>query len=296
MKIVVTGATGGAGSWIVDHFAIEGHEVLGLDLERPAGEHENASFLAVDLAEQGQAWEAILAHDPDAVVHAAGIPRMGETTGTETFLTNVETAYHVFEAAGRAGADVVWTSSESLYGTAFAAEPFLPDYLPIDEAHPQRPEDGYGTSKLVGEELAAKTVRKHGISVASIRPSWIQYPGEYHTADEREAFDPETADPAGHFWSYVDVRDVVSIVEAALEADVDGHEAYHAMAAENYLGRPTTETIEAAFGDLPEDCALEGEESAFSTAKARRDLGWEPAHSWRDAETAAVDGPAFLAD
>ncbi|WP_440765464.1 NAD-dependent epimerase/dehydratase family protein [Natronorubrum sp. DTA7] len=294
MKLVVTGATGAAGSWIVDHFADAGHEVIGIDLERPPRERENATFLAADLTEQGQALEAILDFDPDAVIHFAGIPRMGITTGTETFLTNVSSAYHVFEAAGRAGADVVWASSESLYGMPFAAEPFLPDSLPIDEDHPMRPEDGYGASKLVGEELAAKTVRKYGISVASIRPSWIQYPGEYRATDGNAAFDPETADPSGNFWSYVDVRDVVSTVDAALKADIDGHEAYHAMAAENYLGRETEDVIETVFGDLPAACALEGEQSAFSTAKARRELGWAPEHSWREAEDADVNGPAFL--
>ncbi|MDF9745270.1 NAD-dependent epimerase/dehydratase family protein [Natrinema salsiterrestre] len=294
MNLVVTGATGGAGSWVVDHFASEGHDVLGLDLERPAGERDNATFLATDLTEQGRAWEAITDHDPDAVIHFAGIPKLGIATGTETFLTNVTTAYNVFEAAGRAGADVVWASSESLYGMPFAAEPFLPDYLPIDETHPMRPEDGYGTSKLVGEEIAAKTVRQHGISVASIRPSWIQYPGAYPVADERASFDPETAARSGNFWSYVDVRDVVSIVDAALEADIDGHEPYLAVAEENYLDRPTTEVIEAVFGDLPDECDLEGDESAFSTAKARAELGWEPAHSWHEAEDEALAGPAFL--
>ena len=294
MKLVVTGATGAAGSWIVDHFAEAGHQVIGIDLERPPRERENATFLAADLTEQGQAVEAILDPEPDAVIHFAGIPRMGITTGTETFLTNVSSAYHVFEAAGRAGADVIWASSESLYGTAFAAEPFLPDYLPIDESHPQRPEDGYGASKLVGEELAAKTVRKYGVSVASIRPTWIQYPGEYYAIDEWAPFDPETADRSGCFWSYVDVRDVVSIVDAALEADIDGHEAYLAAAAENGIGRSTADAVESVFGGLPDDCDLEDEEPAFSTAKARRELDWEPAHSWREAREEAVDGPAFL--
>ncbi|MXV62383.1 NAD-dependent epimerase/dehydratase family protein [Natronorubrum sp. JWXQ-INN-674] len=294
MQLIVTGATGGAGSWALEHFASLGHNVVGIDLERPASDPDNATFLAADLTEQGQAWEAILARDPDAVLHFAGIPAMGITTGTDTFLTNVTSTYHVFEAAGRAGADVVWTSSESLYGMPFAAEPFLPDYLPIDESHPQRPEDGYGASKLVGEELAAKTVRQYDVSVASIRPSWIQYPGEYRATDEQAAFDPETAEGSGNFWSYVDVRDVVSIVEAALEADIDGHEAYHAMAADNYLDRPTADVIESVFGDLPDACDLEGDESAFSTAKARAELGWEPAHSWREAETEPVEGPEFL--
>ncbi|MFC4436938.1 MULTISPECIES: NAD-dependent epimerase/dehydratase family protein [Natrialbaceae] len=296
MNLVVTGATGGIGSWIVDHFANDGHDVLGVDLERPPGECENATFLAADLTDQGRAWEVIQRAGPDAVVHCAGIPAMGIRSGGETFETNALSTYHVLEAAGRAGADVIWTSSESTYGMPFAAEPFLPDYLPIDEAHPKRPEDPYGTSKLVGEVIAERTVRAFDVSVTSIRPSWVSYPGSQQLARVRETFDPETAEPSGNFWSYVDVRDVVSLVEAALEADTAGHEAYLAVAAENYLGRPTAETIEAVFGDLPGDCDLEGEESAFSTAKAREELGWEPAHSWREAEDEAIAGPAFLDD
>ncbi len=294
MKLVVTGATGAAGSWLVDHFADSGHEVIGIDLDRPTEGRDNVTFLRADLTDQGQAWEGILTANPDAVVHFAGIPRLGVAPGTETFMTNVASAYHVFEAAGRIGADVVWASSESLYGMPFAAEPFLPAYLPIDESHPQRPEDGYGLSKLVGEAIAAKTVRRYGVSVTSIRPSWIQYPGEYQATDGRSAFDPESAPPSGNFWSYVDIRDVVSIVDAALESTSDGHEAYHAMAADNYLGRPTADVIKAVFGDLPNECDLEGEQSAFSTAKAQTELGWEPAYGWREAETEQVEPPTFF--
>ncbi|OIB58665.1 NAD-dependent epimerase/dehydratase family protein [Natrialba sp. SSL1] len=294
MKIVVTGATGGVGSWLVDHFAAAGHEVLGLDLDRPPRERENVTFLAADLTDQGQAWDAMLSFDPDAVVHFAAIPRVGIEPDAKTFLTNVTSTYHVLEAAGQAGANVVWASSESIYGSVFAAEPWLPEYFPIDESHPRRPEDPYATSKLVGEDIAAMTARKHGVSVTSIRPSWVTFPGEQQMAAARDQFDPETAEPNGNFWTYVDVRDVVSIVDAALENAHAGHETYLAVAAENFLDRPTAETIEAVFGDLPEECALEGDESAFSTAKARAELGWEPAHSWRDAEDEPADGPSFV--
>ncbi|ADD05979.1 GalE family epimerase/dehydratase [Natrialba magadii ATCC 43099] len=294
MKIVVTGATGGVGSWLVDHFAAAGHDVLGLDLDRPPRERENATFLAADLTDQGQAWDAILSFDPDAVVHFAAIPRVGIEPDAETFLTNVTSTYHVLEAAGQAGADVVWASSESIYGAVFAAEPWLPEYFPVDEDHPRRPEDPYATSKLVGEDIAAMTARKHDVSVTSIRPSWVTFPGEQQTAAARDQFDPETAEPNGNFWTYVDVRDVVSIVDAALENASDGHETYLAVAAENFLDRPTAETIETVFGDLPEECALEGDESAFSSAKARAELEWEPTHSWRDAEGEPASGPSFV--
>lgn len=38
MNLVVTGATGGGGSWLVDHFASESHAVRGADRDRPPGE------------------------------------------------------------------------------------------------------------------------------------------------------------------------------------------------------------------------------------------------------------------
>lgn len=298
MHVVVTGATGGIGSWIVEGLASAGHEVLGVDLERPPGERENATFLAGDLTDQGIARELIRDPDPDAVVHCAGVPAMGIRAGGETFETNVLSTYHVLEAAGRANADVVWTSSESTYGMPFAATPSLPDYLPIDEDHPQRPEDPYGTSKLAGEVIARRTVRAFDVPVTSLRPAWVSYPGSQQLARVRESFDPKTTAPgeqgSGNFWSYVDVRDLVSLVEAALAADREGHEAYLAVAAENYLGRPTAKTVEGVYGSLPEDCALEGEESAFSTAKARTELGWEPEHTWRETESEDPVEPPFL--
>ena len=294
MTVLVTGATGGAGSWIVEALAASGIDVVGVDLERPPRRRDGVTFLEVDLTNQGETWEVIHEYEPDAVVHFAAIPRVGLTSGTKTFRTNVESAYHVFDAAGQVGADIVSASSNCIYGTVFAAESWLPDYLPLDEAHPLRPEDPYGASKLVGEEVGAMAARKHDITVTSIRSCWITYPGEQKTTHLRETFEPETAAGSGHFWSYVDIRDVVSMVRRALERTEPGHEAYLAAAPNNFLDRPTAEVIEAAYGDLPPVCALEGDQSAFSTAKAREDLGWQPEHTWEEAELESIDGPAFL--
>ena len=293
-SVLVTGALGKVGRWTVDELA-DDHDVVGVDLRRPAdgSTREGVSSLAADLTEQGPTWELLADLRPDAVVHLAAVPGAGRRAGTETFMTNVASAYSVLEAAGRVGADVVWTSSEAIYGVTFGDEARPLERLPIDESHPQRPVDAYGTSKVVGEVLAERTCRRHGVAVTSVQPSWVQVPGRYETVAVREAFDPEDPTPSGSLWSYVDVRDVATIVRRALEADRDGavHEAYLAVAADNYLGVPTAEAIEAAWGRLPEACDLEGAESAFSAAKARRELGWTPEHTWRNAETADVEGP-----
>lgn len=302
-SIVVTGALGGVGQWVVDRLAGNGHDVVALDQRLPAeGGPEGVSFFEVDLTNRGETAEIITSTDPDAVVHLAAIPDPINHAGTRVFTNNTESAYNVLDAAGRAGADVVWASSESAYGFPFADCVLKPDYVPIDEDHPLRPEDPYGASKEAGEAVAKTTARRYDGSVVSIRPSWVQYPGEYLTEGNRQRFDIEelaaqtTDDPPaggiGNFWSYIDVRDFASMVEAALDAEVTGHEVYLCHAAENYLGIDTEQLFEALFEDTPH-CDIDGEESAFSTAKAERDLGWTPEHTWREAADEDVEGPDF---
>jgi nucleoside-diphosphate-sugar epimerase len=156
-----------------------------------------------------------------------------------------------------------------------------------------RPEDPYGTSKVAGEEVARMVARRHDVPVTSVRPSWIQYPGEYACRDvAREGL----AGGAGNFWSYVDVRDVAALVAHAVERTAPGHEAVHAAAADNYLGRPTRAAVAEYFGDVPEPCTLDGEQSALSTEKADALFDWTPAHGWREAAEADVAEPSLLAE
>jgi nucleoside-diphosphate-sugar epimerase len=301
---VVTGGLGGSGSWVVDNLAKQGVDVLCIDQFGPSGNApDNVSFYQADLTEQGEAWELIEYADPDAVIHFANIPRMGVCAGSRTFENNTLANYNVMVAAGRVGAEVVWTSSECTYGTVFTETTELPEYFPIDEAHPTGAPDPYGTSKVVGEEIAKMVTRRYGVPITSIRPSWINYPGEYFTTEIRESFDPEMAAitgdrnthiPSGNFWSYIDIRDIVSLVDAVLDADIEGHEVYLGVADENYLGRSTAETIEAVFGDVPDECALEGEQSALSNAKAKAELDWKPVHTWQSALNEDVPGPSFV--
>jgi nucleoside-diphosphate-sugar epimerase len=288
-RILVTGAFGRSGRWIVDRLASDGHEVLAVDQRTAPVDHPAVDGRQADLTDKGDVYDLVHEFEPDDVVHWGAIPDPLDHAGGHVFENNVMGAYNVLDAAGRVGADVVWASSESAYGLPFAEETPLPDYLPIDEAHPMRPEDPYGTSKVVGEEVAKMVTRRDGVDVVSIRPSWIQYPGEYLCKGN----DPsEHGD--GNLWSYVDVRDIVDSVVAALAADPGGHEPFLIAAAENWAGRPTVDLVEDWFGEVPEDCDLGGEQSAMSSAKAQSLLDWEPTHSWREAAEEAVDGPSIF--
>ncbi|WP_224448184.1 NAD-dependent epimerase/dehydratase family protein [Haloprofundus salilacus] len=302
--VLVTGGLGRSGRWIVDRLA-DDYEVVCVDLSQPGfevPEHPRIDFRAAELTDRGETFDLVSELEPDAVVHWAALPSPTRHAGGRVFETNTMAAYNVLVAAARENAKVAWASSESAYGFPFARETTLPDELPITEDHPLRPEDPYGTSKVVGEELAKMVVRRYGVSVASIRPSWIQYPGEYNCRDREDLREGRPLSEiglesgVGNFWSYVDVRDVASLVATALDTQFDGHEAFHAAAAENYLGVATLDAVEAQFGALPDDCNLDGESSALSTAKAERVLDWRPSHSWREAVEESVAEPDLLAD
>lgn len=279
--VIVTGGLGRAGKWVVDRLAREGWRVICVDLSHPGWQaqgEERIEFREADLTERAEVLDIVAEFDPDAVVHFAAYPSPTRHPDGRVFETNAMSTYHTLTAAGRAGAKVVWASSESTYGFPFAREKTLPDFLPITEEHPLRPEDPYGTSKVVGEEVGKMVARRYGVPVASVRPSWIQEPGQYYCREGRDL-----SDGAGNFWSYIDARDVAGIVSAALENDFEDHEAFLAVADENYLDRPTTEAIEEFFGGLPDECDLSGQQAAFSTEKAREMLGWKPEHSWYEA-------------
>jgi nucleoside-diphosphate-sugar epimerase len=292
--LLVTGGRGRSGTWLVDRLAGD-YDVVCVDYDQPGfevAERPHVDFRAADLTDRGQALDLVSELSPDAVVHWAAIPAPTRHPGGEVFETNLLAAYNVLVGAGRAGARTVWASSESTYGWAFAREKSLPDELPVTESHDTRPEDPYGVSKVAGEEVARMVTRRYGVPVTSVRPSWIQYPGEYRC---RDVASEGLAGGAGNFWSYVDVRDVASLVASALDSPPEGHAAVHCAAADNYLGRPTTEAVEEFFGHLPDDCSLDGEASALSTARAAELFGWTPAHTWRDAEDEDVAEPSLLA-
>jgi UDP-glucose 4-epimerase len=286
--VVVTGGRGETGRWVLDRLAAR-HSVTCLDRSNPVDGHPDVAYRALDLTDAGATLDVITELDPDAVVHWAAIPVAGTHPGVDVYRNNTLAAHAVLTAAGRVDAQVVQASSDGAYGFFFAEETPVPDELPITEDHPLCPEDPYGLSKVVTEEIAATVARRDGVSVASLRPSWIQTPGEY--ACRAPDYTGDLAAGAGNFWSYVDARDVATMVVAALDAPVDGHEAFNCVAADNALGRPLRALFDEQYGDLPEDCAVEGDASAYSTAKARRLLDWQPAHSWREAAEADVPVP-----
>lgn len=279
MKIVVTGGSGKAGRAVVRDLVEHGHEVLNVDLV-PSPDPV-APFLPADLTDIGQAIEALshpeLLPGAEAVVHLAAIPAPDRGTPDVVFRTNVASTYTVFCAAARLGLRrIVWASSETTLGLPFDMPP---DYAPVDEEHPLRPESSYALSKVLGEEMARQFNRWTGVPIVGLRFSNVMERADY------EQFPSYWDDPTlrrWNLWSYVDESHVAQSCRLALEADVRGAEAFIIAAADTVMRRPSRELMAEVFPDVPVREDLPEHGTLLGIEKARRMLGYSPEFSWRE--------------
>jgi len=68
-----------------------------------------------------------------------------------------------------------------------------------------------------------------------------------------------------------------------LEADFTGAEVFIVADADTVMGRTNDELLREVFPGVPRTRALEPHETLLSIDKARRRLGFDPQHSWRNA-------------
>jgi nucleoside-diphosphate-sugar epimerase len=291
MRIFFTGGSGKAGRHVAPFLADQGHQVTNADLV-PL-EHPGVADLRVDLTDAGQTWSAMaglatmdeleLAEKPtyDAVVHFAAVPRILLASDATTYATNVLSTYHVLEAATRLGIPkVVFASSETTYGICFAQGERRPAYLPVDEEHPTVPEDSYAMSKVAGEVTARSFQARAGTDVYGLRINNVIEPHEY-----AELFPPFLEDPAlrrRNVFAYIDTRDLGQLVQRCLEVDGLGYEVFNVANADLSVAATTGEVRERFYDGIELRRELGRDETFYAIDKARRLLGYEPQHSWRD--------------
>ncbi|WP_424768735.1 NAD-dependent epimerase/dehydratase family protein [Paenibacillus sp. sgz302251] len=276
-KIVITGGSGMLGKWVVKHFVEQGYEVVNVDTHKPA--EPLCHTLLVDLNNLGEVYGALAG--ADAVVHLAAIPAAHIKTSEVTFQNNVMSTYHILEAA--AGLDIkkaVIASSESSYGIVFAVNRFGPQYVPVDEEHPQLPQDSYGLSKVVNELTADMFHRRTGMQIVSLRlgnviepPAYENFPSFIHDPEQRDRI----------LWSYIDTRDAAEVCQLAIEAEGLGSVAINIAADDTSMAVQSKALMAAKFPEVTEFReAFNSHETLLSNEKAKKLLNWQPKHAWRD--------------
>ncbi|MBM2802589.1 MAG: NAD(P)-dependent oxidoreductase [Deltaproteobacteria bacterium] len=287
MRVVVTGGSGRLGQFVLRELFTHAHQVSAIDAVKPR-ECPCPTYV-VDLNKV----EALIEQfkKADAVIHLARqrfpYTESGFNSTTQRwerpdvagdaarFNANVAMTNNVLAGAQAAGVKkVVCGSSLAIYGLYYPVTDLPPDYLPIDEEHPLRPQDPYGLSKVVGEKLCDALSQKSGMQIASLRFSGIYT--EEHRALLAERKKSPTIRGTGALWSYIDVRDAARACRLALEANFSGHQAFNICAPDTIMDISTRELVSRYLSqvmDLRE--GLTGRNGGYSVAKAKAMLEFE---------------------
>jgi nucleoside-diphosphate-sugar epimerase len=299
MKVFVAGASGAIGRPLVRQLVAAGHEVTGMTRrEERAGEIRAAGAKAVvcDVYDPDGLHAAVADAAPDTVVHAlTALPARYDPKSDYLAATNrirVEGTRNLIAAAGAAGA------------RRFVAESIAFIYAPQgswvkDEEAPVLAgiPGSFGAALTAVADLERQVAAVDGIV---LRFGWLYGPGTYYDRGGQQAEEamrrriPIVGKGTGTF-SFVHVDDAAAATVAAVERGDPG--VYNVVDDEpaplrewmpvyaEALGvkgprRVPVWLARLVAGSAAADAALQMR--GASNAKAKRELGWQPAHaSWR---------------
>jgi len=296
MRIFMTGATGFAGSHLLDNLLAAGHQVSAL--VHPATSHQrlpdHPALTAVpgDLLNRDSLTAAVVASQPDLIYHLAGqaSPGLSWREPALTLAINTGGVANLLDAAVAYGRPrVVVVTSAEIYGPVQAKD------LPLTEVTPPAPHHPYGISKWAAGQLVPLYWQRYQLPVVEARP--------FNHIGPRQATGFVVADFASQLAAiklgqqpptlavgnldaerdFTDVRDVVAAYQG-IAADGRPGEAYLICSGQpvpiHYLLNTLLELAEVAVEVVYDPARMRPSDTPVlygSYAKLARDTGWQPA-------------------
>ncbi|MEP6923662.1 MAG: UDP-glucose 4-epimerase GalE [Pyrinomonadaceae bacterium] len=167
MAILVTGGAGYIGSVTVEDLRANNTEVVVLDnLSRGhrAAVAPEVRFYEGDIGDKNLVKRICAENQIEAVMHFSAFAYVGESVEKPGMYYENNTLHTMYLLDALIEADVkkfVFSSSCATYGE--------PQYMPLDEKHPQKPESPYGWSKLFVEQILKDYDRAYGLKFVALR-------------------------------------------------------------------------------------------------------------------------------
>lgn len=293
MSVLVTGAGGFIGSYLIPALLEKGHEVVATDITKEPERIvalKSVRYYCADLSREADVYKLMGDVRPEKVIHLASLlaapcendPGLGYRVNFNSTLALLD-ACRVFGATR-----FVMTSSISVFGKN------LPEPVVDDEI--KQPLTIYGQTKLACEHLMEWYRRVHGFSSGAVRFPWVFGPGrttgitaEYSsklldTIASGEKLVITCPEEKGD-WLYI--KDAVKALLILLEKEEQPQIAYNIMSG-LYTVREAMSIAQSLFSDAQIEIG-EGKEvtspypTSYDDSKARQEIGWRPDYSIEDA-------------
>lgn len=185
--ILVAGGAGYIGSHTVKYLLKNNYKVIVLDnlVYGHKGAVLTENFEQVDLADKNAVNQVFKKYKIDAVIHFAAYTYVGEsvTNPQKYYWNNVVNTLNLLDAMVENNVkNIVFSSTCATYGN--------PQYMPLDEKHPQSPINPYGKTKFMMEQIMADYETAYGLKYAALR--YFNAAGADADAQLGESHDPET--------------------------------------------------------------------------------------------------------
>lgn len=292
-NVLVTGVTGYVGREVVHQLLANGKSVTALGRSRPS---EKISFIQADLTKADQLNQALEGKSFDCIMHLASLP--GDTGDPLQMVdVNVNGLQNLLENARMMEVNrFVLASSISAYEWYPATKFNPPDYMPVDENHPCRPQDMYSTTKRMQEELALTYYHQFNLPATVLRLTAVIGPfgrgGGRGWRKFAEQLEEGVRVEIPHFSNeelchYVDYRDVARMHIAAAEHPAAAGQIFNCCGPNPTRGSEFVEIIKRLSPNIKVDVGFpwsmaQGGEISFDMSKAKARIDFEPIYSVAD--------------
>lgn len=308
MQILIVGGAGYIGSHMTKQLVRAGHTVVVLDnLSTGSCELAHYGELVIGDLSDTQLLEQLFKEYAFAgVMHFAAASLVGESVQNpgKYYRNNVANTLNLLEVMVNHGVKhFIFSSTAATFGE--------PEYVPIDEAHPQQPINPYGASKLMVERILQDYHHAYGLNSICLR--YFNACGADPEGELGECHDPEThliplvlqaasgrresitvfgrdyaTDDGTCVRDYIHVEDLCSAHALALEALVKGERqgalAYNLGNGQGYSVQQVIDTVKMIVTE--NGCSFKVEEGTrrpgdpaklvADATLAKRELGWKP--------------------